>query len=98
MDFLLETISLSSEYDSTCNGSYPGSSLNQFLNTILQNKKGINKLESWIRPMALNLVVNEVQREMDNLKELLTMKIAGLLGVSLLTTSVYSPYFENSAN
>ena len=78
MDFLLETISLSSEYDSTRNGFYQGSGLDHFLNTISQNKKGINKLESWIRPRALNLVVDEVQREMDNLKELLTMKIADI--------------------
>jgi hypothetical protein len=45
IDFLLETISLSSEYNSTRNGFYQGSGLNHFLNTtISRNKRGTAKL------------------------------------------------------
>jgi hypothetical protein len=84
MDFLLETISMSSVYDSTCNGFYQGSGLNQFLNAVSQNKKGIAKLETWIRLRALSLVVEEVQREMDQLKEFLTMKMTDITPMFLM--------------
>lgn len=53
MNLLLETISMSAEYDYSRNGFYQGSGLDHFLNA---------KLAAWIQPRALNLVVGEVHK------------------------------------
>lgn len=75
MDLLLTVIGNKSEFSMNRNGFYQGNGLEHFLNMVSNDKTGKQKLETWMRPRAIDMVVKEVEREMDDLAEIYRMRM-----------------------
>jgi hypothetical protein len=67
MDFVIALLGQGPEFDTFRKGFYDSQGLEQLLNVMESNKRGVAKLRTCIRPRAIKLVKEEVYLEMEEL-------------------------------